>query len=272
MFQILNESEVRLMGRKYLYKGEQLFHILERDECEEEDWTFEAWCGSPVENPVVLGQFKVLLASQQSANGWMDSILDLVSDKRKIVMDRWEFAIREALKEFPDGFQLRNLLYPVCRNLGASEDEALAGIAYHPYTGKPINVQGWVATWVEERSPDSRQRYFVAGSQYTSKKPLLFVNDGLYETNTRNDWRPYTYTRGSLWRYDPAAAEARQQPDAEILQAAALEYRKKGMRGIRNRTAVTQDIAGTERVANVAGIAAGFMTALGVAAAMLPTP
>ena len=266
MFQIINEHEVRLMGRKYLYKGENLFHVQDRAEVEGEAWSFDAWQGASVENPAVLKQFKVL----REQDGWMDNILNMVSDKREVVMDRWEYAIRSAVKQFPDGFKLQQLVYPVCIQLGSTEDEAIAGISYHPYNGKQINVQGWIATWIEERSPDSRQRYFVAGRRYNSTKPLLFTNDRLYEANASKEWRPYSHVRGGLWQMDSAAAEARAQPEEEILNAAALLYKKQGMRGAKNRTAVTQDLAGTERVPNVAGIAAGFMATLGIVAALAP--
>jgi hypothetical protein len=266
MFQILNEHEVRLMGRKYLYSGESLFYVQDRED-DGEPWTFEAWKGESVTNPYVLQQFRNL----QKAEGWMDSVLNIVSDKRDVIMDRWEYAIRQALRWHPHGFRFQELVHDVCLVLGAEADQAMDGIAYHPYTGKMItNVQGWIATWIEERSPDSRQRYFVAGKRYNSTKPLLFVNDKLYEANMRCEWRPYSYVRGGLWRFDPAAAQNRPQPDEDSLNAAELLYRKQGMRGAKNRTAVTRDIAGTERVPNIAGIAAGFMATLGAVAAVLP--
>ncbi len=250
MFQFLNDHEVRLMGRVYQYEGDTLKYE-----------------GEVVKNPAVLRQFRSI-----RGDGWMDTILDMVSEKRDIVMDRWEYAIRKAIQTFPDGFRLSQLVYPVCIELGSSEDEAMAGISYHPYSGKQItNTQGWIATWIEERSPDSRQRYFCAGKRWTAtNRPLLFVNDGLYEKNTSCNWVPYTHVRGTMWRFDPAAAQARPQPDEDTLNAAALLYRKQGMRGARNRVPCTQDFAGTERVANVAGIAAGFMATLGIVAAFAP--
>lgn len=251
MFQILNENEVRLMGRVYNYEGDKLMYSN----------------GDLVENQAVLRQFRSI-----HGDGWMDVILDMVSDKRDVIMDRWEYAIRKAVKVFPDGFRLSQLLYPVCIELGSTEDEAKSGITYHPYSGKQItNTLGWIATWIEERSPDSRQRYFCAGKRWAAtNRPLLFVNDGLYEKNTACNWCPYTHVRGTIWRMDSAAAEARQQPDEETLNAAALLYKKQGMRGARNRIPCTQNFAVTERIANIPGIATGFMATLGIVAAIAP--
>ena len=250
MFEIINDHEVRLMNRVYQYEGDKLVYE-----------------GESVENQYVQKQFSAL-----QKTGWMDPILDIVSEKHDVIMDRWEYAIMQTVKQHnTDGFQFSHLIYSVCKILGASEDQAIAGVTYHPYTGKLIkNTIGWIATWIEERSPDSRQRYFMAGKRYNSTRPLLFVNDKLFEANTKCEWRPYSYVRGDVWRYDPAAAQARVQPEENTLAAAALLYRKQGMRGAKNRTVVTQDIAGTERVPNVARIAGGFMVALGAVAAIMP--
>ena len=276
-FELLNQHEVRLMGRKYLFSGTELFTIRDRESDADyqpnEAWTFQAWQGEPVKNPFVLGQFRRLLAArdEQQMQGLFATLRNFVTETREIHMDRWEYAIRQAVEDFPLGFSLGDLVFPVSMILGAdSEEAALKGKTYHPYTGKPIDsVQGWIATWVEERSPDSRQRYFCAGKRCTqTNKPLLFVNDGLFAANTANAWQPYKYVRGSRWFYDPAKARDRIQPTEEVLEAAAALYKKQGMRGAKVRTAVTVDRVGTERYLSTQGFLTGTVGAIAAIAFM----
>lgn len=277
-FELLNEHEVRLMGRKYLFSDNELYTIRNREEDADyepgEPWTFQAWQGAPVKNAFVLGQFRRLLDARrdQQRHGLFATLRDMVTETVDVTMDRWEYAIRQAIEDFPTGFAFKDLVFPVAMILGAdSEEDALKGKTYHPYTGKPIdNVQGWVATWVEERSPDSRQRYFCAGTRHKTNKPLLFVNDGLYRANTTCAWQPYTYVRGGRWFYNPAAALNRPQPTEEVLEAAAALYRKKGMRGAKNRTAVSVDYVESRRVLNTQGVIAMGTAAIFAIAAINP--
>jgi hypothetical protein len=276
-FELLNEHEVRLMGRKYLFSGNDLYTIRNREEDADyqpdEAWTFQAWQGTLVKNAFVLGQFRRLLdARRDNSRGLFATLRNMVTETVDVTMDRWEYAIRQAIEDFPTGFAFKDLVFPVSMILGAdSEEDALKGKTYHPYSGKPItHVEGWIATWIEERSPDSRQRYFCAGSRIRSNKPLLFVNDGLYRANTTCAWQPYNYVRGGRWLYNPAAALNRVQPTEEVLEVAAAMYRKKGMRGAKNRTAVTVDYVESRRVLSSHGVIAMGTAAIFAIAAMNP--
>jgi hypothetical protein len=127
----------------------------------------------------------------------------------------------------------------VCINLGATPSDAQRGYAPCPYkTGtyeqRLMNMEGRIRSWIEERSPHSRQHYFCAGKRASWKpnsRPLLFLNPVLGKANKDAAWAPYTYARGGGWAYDPEQAKKEIKPSEDILNAAAALYKKKGMRG-----------------------------------------
>ena len=133
----------------------------------------------------------------------------------------------------------KSLYNQVCLNLGARPADAERGYAPCPYkTGtyeqRLMNMEGRIRSWIEERSPHSRQHYFCAGKRANWKpdsRPLLFLNPVLGKANNDVAWAPYTYARGGGWAYDPEQAKKELQPSDEILNAAAALYKKTGMRG-----------------------------------------
>ena len=172
--------------------------------------------------------------------------------------DRFFVPITTAAASMPPNWQFKNLYAAVCTNLGATPEEAVKGIAPCPYnTGLRKDMRGLIRSWVEERSPHSRQRYFRAGgrSAFDAKpnlRPLLFVNPVLGEVNNSVAWAPYKTVRGGGWTYDPEAAAAAEKPSEEVLNAAAALYLKKGMQG-QNRTVSKADVKITNAVYTVTG-------------------
>lgn len=179
-----------------------------------------------------------------------DMLLDLVSDKIETRKDRYHDAIVESFNMFPGrSVQFSEIYYHICIRLGASHEDALKGITICPYTCTKKDIRGLIRSWVEERSPHSRQYYWRGGVRWNNKNPLLFVNDGLAEKNEACNWMPYNHVRGNGWRYDPAAARAYIQPSEDILSAATAAYRKTGMQG-KSHTASSSDQVSSVRVVN----------------------
>lgn len=151
-----------------------------------------------------------------------------------ILQDRYYDAIVGAFKA-QNGPVRFCWIYPeICRRLGATEEDALRGFAPCPYSNAIIDQKGRIRSWVEERSPHSRQYYFRAGKRTNWKagdRPLLFINPILGEMNNNNDWMPYTHARGAGWSFNPVEANLWLQPSDEILDRAASAYRRQGMRG-----------------------------------------
>jgi len=162
--------------------------------------------------------------------------------------DRFFVPITTAAASMPPNWQFKNLYRDVCINLGATPEEAAKGVAPCPYnTGVRKDMRGLIRSWVEERSPHSRQYYFRAGSRSTfdtkpNLRPMLFVNPVLGEVNNSVQWAPYKAVRGGGWTYDPEAAEEAEKPSQEVLNSAAALYLKKGMQG-QNRTVSKTDVA-----------------------------
>ncbi len=142
-------------------------------------------------------------------------------------------------------------LYPlVCRNLGAKDAQAKLGQAPCPYKGNVRDIKGLVRSWVEERSPCSRQYYWRNGKRVFwsfDQRPLLFVNEGLAKKNDEKNWMPYSYVRGDGWMFNPEAAEAWSQPSEVVLQVATQAIQKQGCRGAGNQTVHTRNVAFVRR-------------------------
>jgi len=103
-------------------------------------------------------------------------------------------------------------------------------------TESTSHIAGCIRSWVEERSPHSRQHYFRGGRRIRWKigeRPLMFVNDILGERNTENGWRPYVHVRGDGWRYSPKEAQRYIAPTSDVLDRAGEEYLRTGMQGAR---------------------------------------
>jgi hypothetical protein len=120
--------------------------------------------------------------------------------------------------------------------LDTSETQRMRGVVGLP-DGREItetNFRGMVRSWVEERSPYSRQHYFRAGkrTKWTEyQRPKLFVNVGLGRANEMCDWKPYRAARGDGWILYPKMASEYSGPSEEQLVKAERLYLKKGMRG-----------------------------------------
>jgi hypothetical protein len=161
--------------------------------------------------------------------------------------DRFFLPIVKAFQDMQKNYevvQFKQIYTQVCLNLGATPEHAELGFAPCPYKGVEKNMKGLIRSWVEERSPHSRQRYFRGGSRVIGRqdeRPLLFVNVILGQNNAANEWRPYTHARGRGWKFDPQAAEMAEMPSNDVLNAAAAIYRKKGMQG-RARVKHTRDV------------------------------
>ena len=294
-------------GAEYMQYGGKLFHV--RDRTAEADYDimeqFEIrkHLGAPATNvkhitlyqrereshkdrrnkrlqtKLLSGYSKMLEENQ----GVFSKVLDLMADRHVEFKDRYEDAILGAFKflgaeSTPVTF---NMVYPlVCRALGADEESAENGIAPDPYNpGSLKDIRGLIRSWVEERCPHSRQHYFRGGVRarwLPGQRSMLFVNYGLAHANEAVAWAPYQFVRGDGWMLDPETATAYQKPSDEGLDAAAAQYKKRGMQGCRNATSSVTDVTKYRREMNVAGTATmavtGFMgAAMGYFAAAVYT-
>jgi hypothetical protein len=153
-------------------------------------------------------------------------------------------AILKAIEQLPADasgkrlFSFKDIYMNACLNLGSSMSDALHGRAPCPKKCNTIlDIKGRIRSWIEEHSPHSRQHYFRAGKRTSWKdgeRPLLFVNEGLKRSNDAANWEPYRAVRGTKWEYNPTQAALSTMPSEEVLAAASLLYKKKGMRGTRH--------------------------------------
>ena len=158
-----------------------------------------------------------------------------------VLKDRYHDAIVGAFLAQSGPVRFCDIYAEVCRRLGATEDDAVLGIAPCPYSHERKDHRGIIRSWVEERSPHSRQHYFRGGKRVfwrQGERPLLFVNPFLGECNNRNNWMPYTHARGAGWSFNPTEALNWSKPSDEVLDIAAAAYRKRGMRGYTRTKAV----------------------------------
>ena len=142
------------------------------------------------------------------------------------------------------GASFKNIYKFVCRDLGATEEQAIVGNAPCPYTGILKDQKGRIRSWIEEHSPHSRQYYFRAGRRTNwrgDRSRLLFTNVLLGEKNNAGGWQPYRAVRGNGWCLDPIAAQSWVQPSEDVLMIAESMYKKKGMQGS-PRTPFKQDV------------------------------
>jgi hypothetical protein len=182
-------------------------------------------------------------------------LLDCVTDTNPSNQDRYHAAIVRAAAALKQ-FHFKDLYPLVCKNLGATEEQARNGVAPCPYSGElkdSTKLKGLIRSWVEERSPHSRQHYFLGGRRkiWTAKnpRPLLFVNEKLGAVNAANEWMPYTTARGEIWVFSPDLANSAVKPTEAVLNAAAAAYKKHGMRGA-TRTVSAADITVVSRTIN----------------------
>jgi hypothetical protein len=198
--------------------------------------------------------------------GFYDRILDTISVKTTSKQDRYHDAIVAAFKlhsattDRPVKF--KDIYYNICINLGATPEDALMGIAPCPYENTRKDIKGLIRSWVEERSPHSRQHYWRGGKRVhwtNNERPLLFVNWGLANANTQVEWMPYNHVRGNGWIFDPVAASAWIKPNEEILERATTAYRKIGMQGNTNRTINKADVIKVKREYKIKKIAKNVM-------------
>ena len=199
-------------------------------------------------------------------------LLDCVTDTNPSNQDRYHAAIVRAAATLKQ-FHFKDLYPLVCKNLGATDEQARNGIAPCPYSGEltdSTKLKGLIRSWVEERSPHSRQHYFLGGRRkiWTAKnpRPLLFVNEKLGAVNAANDWMPYTTARGEIWVFSPDLANSAVKPSEEVLNAAAAAYKKHGMRGA-TRTVSAADITVVSRTINPEKVFRTAATAATAAAA-----
>lgn len=141
----------------------------------------------------------------------------------------------------------RPLYEQIKTQLGTTEEQRARRVVPHP-NGTEIsetNFRGLVRSWVEERSPYSRQYYFRNGLRTTwseYERPKLFVNIGLGKANIRNHWMPYTYARGDAWILYPKMAALFEGPTQKQLTLAAAKYKRTGTRARRTRPIRTKII------------------------------
>jgi hypothetical protein len=177
-------------------------------------------------------------------------VADLVTVKVTEFKDRYENAIISAVKD-RGTFQFKDIYYDVCINLGSTHELALLGKAPCPYTHELKDIKGFVRSWIEERSPHSRQHYFRNGKRVrwdaTNPRNLLFVNPVLGTKNDAVAWMPYNTVRGGGWSYNPKAANTYVKPSDEILTLAASMYRRTGVRGAGKQTKAVRDVVTTTR-------------------------
>jgi hypothetical protein len=165
--------------------------------------------------------------------------ISIISLENLYLTDKYHAPITKAAEAL-GSFTVSQLYYPVCIAMGGTPQQAAGGLAPCPYTNVLKDHRGLIRSWIEERSPHSRQHYFRAGRLAAWKpntRPMLFVNEVLGQKNAALEWKPYSYARGHLWSYNPEAAAEVEKPSQAILEAAAALYKKKGMRGSNHVTA-----------------------------------
>ena len=188
---------------------------------------------------------------------FIETLRDTFTDVIETKQDKYHNAIVSAFKKHADTTdkpaQFKDIYYTVCKNLEASDADASKGIAPCPYTGQKKDIKGLIRSWVEERSPHSRQYYWRGGKRVIwteEQRPLLFVNWGLAKANAEKKWMPYNHVRGNGWILDPMAAKKWVQPSDEILRLATAAYRKTGMQGS-PRTPSAPTVIIRRRVVNI---------------------
>lgn len=197
-------------------------------------------------NVLLQSAFQNWLQSEARSCSWWASCIDTIeasftrpfTQVTEVIQTRWGMAILRAiyLLGLHDGntsFQFKDLCHIVAMLFGAeTEEDAHHGVCFHPYTKRQINknLGAGIATWIEERSPHSRQRYWFANRRvyWTEKqRPLLFINPGLAEANAAKGWRPYSYVRGNGWYLNPVEAKRwfmEDRPSEQVLQEADLVF------------------------------------------------
>jgi len=148
--------------------------------------------------------------------------------------------------------KFKDIYEQVCLNLGSKPSDAKHGIAPCPITGRVMNHKGRIRSWIEERSPCSRQHYFRAGKVAVwkpNKCPLLFINNKLGRMNQECNWQPYNRVTGDGWLFNPPAANQYPLPSYETIIAAAAMYRRKGMQGM-NRVQYALSVVNTTTIVN----------------------
>ena len=163
-----------------------------------------------------------------------------------VFADRYYWAITDAVYQLGGEFKFKKLYGQVCSNLGATALQAAKGFAPDPYkAGTVRDIRGLIRSWVEERSPHSMQHYFCNGKRKAWKageRPLLFINPGLENANSKGGWKPYKYARGTKWSLNKAAAAAYVKPSEELLNSAAALYKRQGRRGAANQGRMHADV------------------------------
>lgn len=184
------------------------------------------------------------------------TVQDLYSDKVLVgYKDRYYDAIVESALKWQANnpgrsFRFKHIYHMVCTRLGATIPQAMRGLAPDPYSGEIKDMRGLIRSWIEERSPHSRQHYFRGGRRMRAGwRPQLFVNWGLGEANTTGAWMPYRTVRGDGWTFNPAAAASWAGPTNDVLVAAEAQIQRKGMRG-HPRTVSKADVAVYKRKFN----------------------
>jgi hypothetical protein len=138
---------------------------------------------------------------------------DLLFKKQQITNDAWGAVILAAIqvhikKTGASRFYQRELYPTIALYLGASDEDVKRKkyVCYHPVSGKKISDMGYVRTWIQERSPCSRQRYWRANIRSERKFDLLFINPVLGQHNIARNWMPGSQVRGDYWYFDPEEA------------------------------------------------------------------
>ena len=91
-------------------------------------------------------------------------------------------------------------------------------------TGRIItkeNFEGRIRSVMEEHSSDSRQHYFRKNIlQPRNWRLNIFNNSKLAEMNHCNEWKPYRYVRGDVWKF----GNGKSNPSNNILLEAEKLY------------------------------------------------
>jgi hypothetical protein len=95
---------------------------------------------------------------------------------------------------------------------------------YCYYTNKNIskeNFEGRIRSVIEEHSSDSRQHYFRKNKlQARNWRLNIFNNRKLGEMNELNEWKPYRYSRGDVWKF----GKGKSNPSNNMLEEAEKLY------------------------------------------------
>lgn len=214
---LVDDDEVKINGRTYTIGDDSVLFTIDPDTNTRE-----------IANYMIQDIYMKWLSNSECSI--RKALRDLVFKKHQITSDVWGAVILAAIHKHYQNtgalrFYLRELYPTIALYLGAKEEDVLRKnyVCYHPDNGKQIKDMGYVRTWIQERSPCSRQRYWRNNKCSERTYPLLFINPVLGRKNVEQNWMPGSQVRGDYWYFDPDEANrwyVTYKPTPAVLAAA----------------------------------------------------